>query len=1069
MKAINIFYSYAQEDELLRQRLEKHLSTLKHQDLIAGWHHYSISAGSDWNQQVENNLNTAQIVLLLTSSDFLASEYCYGVEMKRALERHKNGQTRVIPIILRPVDREGTSFDTLRALPTDGRPVVGSQGRTVDEAFEDVAKGIRNVVKELNFTFSIPDLPIDSAQTLSPKSQNYSSLTTYEFLYRDLQGSPLSTDNNRIQLRSQLVESIVLKLSQPHVNALALTGLGGIGKSTVAAMINHSLVEQCSEKSHFYDPPLWLNIEPSTTFVDLIGTIFKVFNKSNYDLEIQSPTHQAHSLFSLLNTVPSRLIILDQFDHILDLDTGRVLDDRPGFGEWLNIINNQLLHSGCRLLMTSRSYPRGGQVYLPNYLQEHPVNGLTIDEGVAFLQKQEINAPNIELSKAVDLCGGHALSLVMLISLQKLYGIPLDDLLADTTLWNKEIADSLLNAIFNRLDDARQNILQGLAIYRLPVTIDAIKAIFNFYTSNELLIALKSLLIQNIVQTAKYGFFYLHTILRDYVYKRFTIRENKQSISLVEFHRRAAEYYAQLISQEMSKGEVLSVYSCVEGVWHYIQAHEYHQASNMLTKYQLLNILNVYGAYTVVFELCTQILSNHKWESEPEQKADIYLHLGHAHEVLGNTTQAIKCYEQSLELFRQETIVEEEIHALVYMGRVYCQHGDPQRGLQIHHQALLLCQGDEMEWAKAAIFNELGLVHRHLGDMEESLKWYYQALALDQGTKANRAGILNNLGEVYRNLGEIEKALECYRECLAELGWQGHPRLEATVLGNLSLIHKEQNEFLEALALYQQSFFISSKIGDRLCEGTALHNEAGIYLDQGQYHKALDLFQKVLTIRREIGDSSGEAFTLHQVSVIHSRQENYEDAIKCAWEAINLRRKIGDQFNEVHALESLGSFYAMSYRKEEAIYYYHQALIICRNIKYGQNEISLLLNIGRVFESEEKCIFALAAFLLAQSLIKYRRDQGPFDLNDLINTICEEFGEFRDIVYNQVKRQSNQILDYALDEYRKIYEKKKSAGKLDIPTIKLDVILDQSQNKIIMRTHTNIRKLANKNRNLFNV
>jgi len=105
------------------------------------------------------------------------------------------------------------------------------------------------------------------------------------------------------------------------------------------------------------------------------------------------------------------------------------------------------------------------------------------------------------------------------------------------------------------------------------------------------------------------------------------------------------------------------------------------------------------------------------------------------------------------------------------------------------------------------------------------------------------------------------------------------------------------------------------------------------------------------------------------------------------------------------------------------------------------------LNIGRVFESEEKCIFALAAFLLAQSLIKYRRDQGPFDLNDLINTICEEFGEFRDIVYNQVKRQSNQILDYALDEYRKIYEKKKSAGKLDIPTIKLDVILDQSQIK----------------------
>src|SRR6185437_14252231 len=96
---------------------------LLQQKLISIWDDRNISAGKDWAYEVNNHLNEAEVILLLISADFIESDYCYSVEMKKALERHKTGEACVIPVILRPVDWEGTPFSTLQPLPTDGVPV----------------------------------------------------------------------------------------------------------------------------------------------------------------------------------------------------------------------------------------------------------------------------------------------------------------------------------------------------------------------------------------------------------------------------------------------------------------------------------------------------------------------------------------------------------------------------------------------------------------------------------------------------------------------------------------------------------------------------------------------------------------------------------------------------------------------------------------------------------------------------------------------------------------------------------------------------------------------------------
>ncbi len=142
----SIFISYAHEDELLRQRLEAHLSLLRRQGLIADWHDRQIMPGAEWAQEIDEHLETASIILLLISPDFLASDYCYDKEMQRALERQKLGEVRVIPTLLRPCDWQTSPFAHLQCLPHDGKAATTWQNP--DEAFSAIAQGLRRIIEK---------------------------------------------------------------------------------------------------------------------------------------------------------------------------------------------------------------------------------------------------------------------------------------------------------------------------------------------------------------------------------------------------------------------------------------------------------------------------------------------------------------------------------------------------------------------------------------------------------------------------------------------------------------------------------------------------------------------------------------------------------------------------------------------------------------------------------------------------------------------------------------------------------------------------------------------------------
>jgi TIR domain len=213
--AIKIFFSYVHEDEALSHKLAKHLQVLKREKIIEVWHSAMIAPGEDWKNQIDSHLQSADIILLLISADFLNSDDHYGIELKRALERHKSKEARVIPVILRAVDWQDSLFGKLLALPENGKAITSWDNE--DEAFTDVAKGLRRFIE---------CFPVDPDSRIG--ANPYKGLSAFkeadgdQFFGRDLQ----------IKELWKKFRSLHEQESAPRL--LTIYGPSGSGKSSLA-------------------------------------------------------------------------------------------------------------------------------------------------------------------------------------------------------------------------------------------------------------------------------------------------------------------------------------------------------------------------------------------------------------------------------------------------------------------------------------------------------------------------------------------------------------------------------------------------------------------------------------------------------------------------------------------------------------------------------------------------------------------------------------------------------------------------------------------------------------------
>src|SRR6266851_4032398 len=615
---------------------------------------------------------------------------------------------------------------------------------------------------------------------------------------RGIAGLPPPTNPRTIQPRAKEVQEIYAQLTQDDTTAVVLTGIGGAGKSTLAALVSqHAEKQRIDGKGPFKAEALWLRVDAAAEIgmTDLMGNLMEALGKAMPNMGSLTPANQAAALFNALNTTEkARLVILDQFETLLDSQTGHARVDRPGVGELIDAFNSQPCR--CRVLLTSRLWPTGTREYPPTYMQEYAVKGLESAEGIELLRKQGVAGMDDELRSAVSRCDGHALSLTLLASLLRSdRSLNLQALLTDplyARLWTGgtgKIAQNLLDYIYTRqLNEVQRQLLLAFSIYREPVPLPAVEPLLRVKSrlaEEQLLSARDVLLAQHLLQAMGALRYQLHSIVASYARDHFDERNREKNQKAIKSaHAKAAQYYVQQAATDClprkERRKVSDAQPLIEAAWHYGQAGQWQQAYDLMEKEGLFADLRLWGGNAILLELDRLLLPPEKWHAKPEQVAFLNNELGLVYDNLGQKQEALRYYQQALAITREV--------------------GD--RG------------------GEGTILNNLGAVYDDLGQKQEALRYYEQALAITRevGDRAGEGGTLNNLGSVYNALGQKQEAL-CY---------------------------------------YEQALAISREVGDRAGEGGTLWNIGALYSRQDRNDAALacfllarDIYQEVLSPNRE--------------------------------------------------------------------------------------------------------------------------------------------------------------------------------------------------------------------------
>ncbi|HAF53965.1 MAG TPA: response regulator receiver protein [Thauera sp.] len=271
MEPVDLFYSYAHEDEPLRDELDGHLALLRRKGVIRPWHDRGIVPGQQWDEAIDAQLASADLILLLVSMDFLKSDYIWGKELATAIARAERGDASVVPVLLRAVDIEGAPFAKLQGLPTDLRPVTSWPNR--DEAWTDVAKGIRRTVEAIQQRWANAPppaavAPAAPAAPSAPASSGFGSATAEAVMpaadaatTTTLAGAARDARSVRLEAAPDArTDALVRRMCAGFADELAVAararGVAGIGSAEAADMAS-ALIDMPEQKR-----VLWVDDKP---------------------------------------------------------------------------------------------------------------------------------------------------------------------------------------------------------------------------------------------------------------------------------------------------------------------------------------------------------------------------------------------------------------------------------------------------------------------------------------------------------------------------------------------------------------------------------------------------------------------------------------------------------------------------------------------------------------------------------------------------------------------------------------------------------------------------------------
>jgi|SRR5450755_3774146 tetratricopeptide (TPR) repeat protein len=893
---IEIFYSYAHADEKLRDELNKHLYNLKRQGFIVDWYDRDISAGTEWKHQIDSHLNTAQIILLLISPDFLASEYCYSIEMTRALERHEAGDARVIPIMLKSVDWHGAPFKKLQMLPKNAKAVTSWRNRS--DAFVDIAKGIREVAKELkpaaSSNASSPDKsqqetplpPVDVSFTMSieEEQQNANHDPIWYVPYKRNQFF-----TSREEILQDLRATFMKSKPSDATTIRVLSGLGGIGKTQVA-------IEYAYRHREDYHTVFWVRADSlETLFADF------VYFADLLQLPGRQRQEQKYTLNAVkywLETNTSWLLILDNVEDL------RMV--------------HEYLPSTPRghILLTTRTQVAGGIATRQEIEKMEPEEGALL-----LLRRASLIAPGESLATVPQTERMHPIAIANLLD-----GLPLA---IDQAAAYIEETGATLSSFIEIYDKRRAKLLNERGgvqpDHPEPVSTTWSLAFERVELANPAAAELLRL----------FAFLHPDAIADELIRKgapHLGAALEATANDAYELNRAIGELRKYSLVRRNPDGTTLSLHRLVQAVL--IDAMD-EQTQRQWAERTVLAVNEAFPAVDfTLWQDCQRYLPHaqrcfaliQQWSMTFPEAAELLNKVGRFLEENGQYTEAAPFLELALAI-REQTLGPEHLavaESLNNLAELYRHQGkyneiEPlyQRALAIREQAL-----GPMHPDVATSLNNLARPYHHQYQFDKAFPLYQRALTIREQILGpmhpDVADTLNDLGLLYNALGQYSEARSLLERALAireQVLGPMHPDT-ANSLVNLSSLYERMDQYSEARPLLERALVIHEQVLGFQHPDTAysLTHLGSLYGTLGRFIEARPLLERALTIREQaLGPKHPHtADCLINLSYLYTDQSRFIEARPLLERALAIYEQIlGPKHPDTaRSLAHLGSLYA---------------------------------------------------------------------------------------------------------------------------------------------------------------
>lgn len=918
----HLFFSYSHKDETLRDELEIHLATLKRQGVIETWHDRKIPAGKEFDHQISQYLEAADIILLLVSPYFIASDYCYDVELKRALEKHDAGEATVIPVILHPSDWRPLPFGKLLATPTDGKPV--SKFASMHDAFLEVSTAIREAAGEINARSGKAGTPSTLSQTTTPIAVSQSPEVT--FLHQ--LPPPLADFTDRQDEVTQLQAK-----ARNDCRIYGFFGGGGIGKTDLAKKFVHQ---------HLLD-----RYPDAQFFVNLGGTT-------------KDPKSVSSAQAHIISSVGTRGKMSETNDVDLSAKYNNALYGKRAILFLDDAANNQQIEPltpplNCAMIITSRH-----KLTLPG-MHAMTVAPLKQQDAIELLLNI---TPRIgsHAAKIAELCGGVPFALRLAAgAIADRPDLKVEEFVERLADKKERVAlvQATLDLSYDLLAPEMQNRFARLAVFPESFELNGAAAAWDLPV-DETKVSLGHLIKISLLEWYEpAGRYSLQPLVRDFADAHLNESDRAASESMHATHylrilREAGERYLQgdKVSKEglhlfdaersnitaaqswfetnakVQSTDLLSnfTYSASRLLalkqtppdrikWHQTildVARTSTANDQQLSKRQLVEAGNLTflaiayrdrGDYDRTISYCQEALSIDGQLGDKRLESNALGYLGVAYYYKGNYEEAIDCVRKAVRISHQAKPADKESEAelLRYLGHACRGLGDYERAIQAYNRSLDTARQSEDLSAENNALGALGRIHCDAGQQELARNEYLSEalrLAIEIGDRRAESYALAHLGLANRDLGSYAAAVDHYEKALKLASELGHKQVETYGNGGIGKTYFALNDSTKALQHVQLAVKLASEINMKRAQQFWETMLAQVYLSMGDLDHAVTTIEKarlyrspwvnyrsqalhgLILARRGQLQSAGESFkkSVAEAEQLLSKTPSYYDA-----------------------------------------------------------------------------------------------------------------------------------------------------------------------------------------------